>query len=496
MTTSPSFPRPQFPLFSKIVAGFAFVIFFMILSSVFLLFQMNDVFSEGETEFQSLQLSQYLGRLFMLESDAVGKYFETRDTSYARNFFRINSYFQISGDSLLHVASHADNRTLIESVLVTHRDYTEYFNNTYTQIRTTSISDSSSIIRQRHVYEEKLSNQLLRVSKLFESSTLKSVKSFFQKAPIAIKGSYITLLLAFVVAIVSAIILAKAITKPIKALKMGTEKVGEGKYETVAVTTTDEVADLTRAFNMMSDKLKQLDEMRMQMMSEISHEMRTPLQVIKAGCYSIIHTKDGPVLTQRQRDAVAMIHQSSNRINAFVNSFLDVAKMEAGLMKFNFEKMNIVELLTPLIQEAQLIAQTRQITLEFLAGEIPLLSLDKERMSQVFSNLLSNALKYTPDSGKITVRLSSVVLQASAGTNGNGQVRIEVQDSGVGIPESDLARLFDKFYQAKNVPLVNEKGSGLGLALVKHVSEAHGGKVSVKSKVGEGSTFIVELPAA
>ncbi len=110
----------------------------------------------------------------------------------------------------------------------------------------------------------------------------------------------------------------------------------EALYETVPITSNDEIAELTVAFNSMSDKLKHLDEMRMQLMSEISHEMRTPLQVIKAGCYSIIHTKDGPTLTQRQRDAVGMIHQATNRINQFVNSFLDIVKMEAGLMKFNF----------------------------------------------------------------------------------------------------------------------------------------------------------------
>jgi signal transduction histidine kinase len=200
------------------------------------------------------------------------------------------------------------------------------------------------------------------------------------------------------------------------------------------------------------------------------------------------------VLTQRQRDAVAMIHQATNRINSFVNSFLDIAKMEAGLMKFNFEQVDLVELFSPLVQEAQLIAQTRQIALEYFTDKFPVLPLDKERMSQLFSNLLSNALKYTPDSGKIVVRLTNIADCPKAGKNGRGCARIEVQDSGVGIPESDLARLFDKFYQANNVPLVNEKGSGLGLALVKHVSEAHGGSVSVHSKVGLGSTFTVELP--
>ena len=139
--------------------------------------------------------------------------------------------------------------------------------------------------------------------------------------------------------------------------------------------------------------------------------------------------------------------------------------------------------------------QTRQIELEFISDDIPPLLIDRERISQVFSNLLSNALKYTPDNGKITIRMTLSTNCGGISKNGKGCVRIEVQDTGVGIPEADIPKLFNKFYQAKNVPLVNEKGSGLGLALVKHVSEAHGGGVSVKSKVGEGSIFTVELPA-
>jgi two-component system sensor histidine kinase GlrK len=297
-----------------------------------------------------------------------------------------------------------------------------------------------------------------------------------------------------VIGIALGILIARTLSRPIRALKAGSEKVGEGHYETVPVTTNDEVGELTVAFNLMSEKLRQLDEMRMEMMSEISHEMRTPLQVIKAGCYSIIHAKDVTPLSAKQRDAVGMIHQATNRINQFVNSFLDIAKMEAGLMKFRFEDASLLDVLTPLVQEAQLIAQTRQINLELLAADVPRLRLDRDRMSQVFSNLLSNALKYTPDRGTIRVRVRTLAECPGAAGPNRGCVRVDVEDSGVGIPKEDLGKLFSKFFQAQNTPLVNEKGSGLGLALVRHVTEAHGGGVDVSSEVGVGSTFSVTLP--
>ena len=163
-------------------------------------------------------------------------------------------------------------------------------------------------------------------------------------------------------------------------------------------------------------------------------------------------------------------------------------------MKFHFEDIDISSILTPIVSEAQLIGQTRGILIESMIDPVPTLRLDKERMSMVFTNLLSNALKYTPERGKITVRLVCAFQKNGSVDIIEGQLRIDVIDTGVGIPPEDLDKLFDKFYQAKNTPLVKEKGSGLGLALVKHVVEAHGGKVSVTSTLGVGSTFSIVLP--
>ncbi len=485
---------PRIPLFGKIVGAFVLIIIIMIVFSIVILLQLKPLFAPGQTEFQNIQLSQYLEKLLDAENESVKKCFTTKEQSDFQTRVLITQQFHSVTDSLYQITDKNELRKLLQSMLNQHIRYEDFIQRQIDSIKLDHNHDALTALNSQALLLDSLRMQLHSINYTYLPGVSKALRSFEQRTSIAMSGAYITLLLSLGVAIALAVLLARTLTKPIQALKAGTQKVGEGHFETVAVTTNDEVADLTRAFNLMSDKLKQLDEMRMQLMSEISHEMRTPLQVIKAGCYSIIHTKDGPELTARQRDAVGMIHQSTNRINSFVNSFLDVAKMEAGLMKFQFVNSNLIELLTPLINEAQLIAQTRQINIEFKQEEIPLLSLDKERIGQVFSNLLSNALKYTPNDGKISLTIAKI--EKYDGVNGGtkGCVRIDVQDSGVGIPENDLAKLFSKFYQAKNTPLVNEKGSGLGLALVKHVSEAHGGKVSVTSKVGQGSTFTVVLP--
>ena len=445
-------------------------------------------------EFRIYPLIHDLEKIFSVEVTAADTYIKTRQKTDSVKLDFLLKHFGKIADSLLEESMETSYKERVQAIITAHES-----------VRLSLYAFSPSVIQK--------DGQKRVVVTGLPVSAIDSVRQRFIDAFLAVdpglykalmnyneqKSNYqFSIVAIFVVILVITWVIARpyaqSMTRPIRALREGTQKVGEGKYESVPISSKDEIADLTIAFNLMSDKLRKLDEMRMELMSEISHEMRTPLQVIKAGCYSIIHAKDSGPLTQRQRDAVGMIHQATNRINSFINLFLDVAKMESGLMKFNFEESIILDVLNPLLQEAELIAQTRQIDLKWQTEDVPPMRIDKDRFSQAFSNLLSNALKYTPDGGTITIRIAKKADCQNITGVGSPCLRIDVQDTGVGIPEADLGKLFSKFFQAKNVPLVNEKGSGLGLALVKHVVEAHGGKVSVESTVGVGSTFSMYLP--
>jgi two-component system sensor histidine kinase GlrK len=494
LNAQPTIAPPRGSLFRKIIGWLIVIILFMVGASIIILQMLKTAYSSQAAEFRIIPLAQYAERLFVSEHDAAKKYFETRDSFTDQTLSLIAREFGQQLDSLRTVIDREEVRLLADRAISQHRRYWDYLGRQRSLIAKDYSYDATAALQRVAPLGDSIHQTLQSITEAYLPALSKSLGKMPERTSDAMSGAYIILALALAIALAIAIMFGRTVTKPLEALMAGTEKVGEGHYETVLVTSNDELADLTRAFNLMSEKLRQLDEMRMQMMSEISHEMRTPLQVIKAGCYSIMHAKNGPELTDRQKDAVGMIHQSTNRINQFVNLFLDVAKMEAGLMKFKFEESNLHDLLNPLVQEAQLIAQSRQIKVGFTAEEVPPLMLDKERMTQVFSNLLSNALKFTPDNGTIDVLLVREAVCGEANKNGKGCVRIEVKDSGVGIPEADLNKLFSKFFQAKNTSLTNEKGSGLGLALVKHVSEAHGGGVRVESEVGVGSKFSVILP--
>jgi signal transduction histidine kinase len=485
---------PRFTLFLKIVFGYVVIVLSMAGGSLLILQEWRSLFTSNQSEFQNIQLLQSMTSSLEAEQKTTATILSTRDTVRMRLFHLFHRQFDEYGDSLRNSIDKGVPALRVDSIRSVHADYIVFVESGMRQFATDRNFDSSSFRATEAGYIRDIRKRIDVLSAEELPPLSRALAIFQQQREVVNSTAYAILGLSFLIGFVISVLIAKALTKPINALKAGTQKVGEGRYETVAVTTNDEVADLTLAFNLMSEKLRRLDEMRMELMSEISHEMRTPLQVIKAGCYTVVHTKDAPPLTVQQREAVAMIHQATNRINTFVNSFLDIAKMEAGLMKYNFTPLKISDLLLPLVQEVQLIAQTRQIALTFDAQDVPPILLDKERIGQVFSNLLSNALKYTPEQGTIAVRVRTITDATDGAASSRSFVHVEVQDSGVGIPESDLAKLFDKFYQAKNSPLVNEKGSGLGLALVKHVTEAHGGRVNVQSAPGKGSTFSVEIP--
>ena len=493
---TPSF-KPRFPLFGKVIVGFVFIIVFMVLSSAFVLFQLRTAFTTGREDLQSNErnnlFSIRLARILPPESDAIRAYLKTKDSTAFLLYIDKRNEFESTFDTLVNTTNRLEAKSLLQIVSNQQAHFNDLSARMIWQASLDSTQNLEKDLELSEAVQDSLARSIQLLNETYRFSLGKTFSGFDKRINLAMDTALIILILSLIVALVTAILITRTVIRPIQALKEGTEKVSIGHYDTIPITTSDEIADLTREFNQMSEKLKQLDEMRIKLMSEISHEMRSPLQVIKAGCHMLTHTRDATPLTTRQVEAVALINQAANRINRFVNSFLDIVKIESGLMKFYFVPTDLLELMTPLVQEAQLIGQSRQIAVEFIHDKMKPIALDRDKLTQVVSNLISNAMKYTPSDGKITIRVMQTFELNGTGTN-KEFARIDVQDTGVGIPSEDIEKLFTKFFQASNKAVVSEKGSGLGLALVKHVTEAHGGKVSVSSKEKQGSTFSVFLP--
>jgi two-component system sensor histidine kinase GlrK len=235
----------------------------------------------------------------------------------------------------------------------------------------------------------------------------------------------------------------------------------------------------------MCNKLNELDKMKADFFSSVAHELRTPLSTIKMGTSFLEEGGEGPI-TEGQRSLLAKLEKESDRLITMLNSLLDLSKMEAGMMSFNLKPQNIGPLLNQAIEEIGPLVEAKKINLEVVVMEgLPIIKIDRERILQALRNLIGNAIKFSPEKGRVKISVRSV----------DHGVEVSVADAGPGIPAEDLTTIFEKFKQATIGGYPPIQGTGLGLAISKQIITYHGGKIWAESELGQGSTFIFVLPA-
>jgi two-component system sensor histidine kinase GlrK len=214
----------------------------------------------------------------------------------------------------------------------------------------------------------------------------------------------------------------------------------------------------------------------------MSHELRTPLTTIKEGTNLFLEGLKKEEATEKQRKLLTIINEECIRMITLVDSLLDLSKMESGMMVFNYTQTSFIPLIEKVTREIEPWADTKNIIIMTdLRGELPLIKIDCDRILQVLRNLIGNAVKFTHEGGQVKI---------DAINNEQG-VKISVTDSGPGISKDNLNTIFKKYHQENSNKI---KGTGLGLSIVKHIINAHGGKVWVEKTSEQGSTFSFVLP--
>ncbi|WP_342432169.1 ATP-binding protein [Neobacillus sp. FSL H8-0543] len=228
---------------------------------------------------------------------------------------------------------------------------------------------------------------------------------------------------------------------------------------------------------------RQLEKMRKDFIANVSHELRTPISMLQG--YSEAIVDDIAESQEEKKEMAKVIYDESLRMGRLVNELLDLARMEAGHIQLMNEEVNLSSFLNRIVHKFQGLARDNAIHLGVkIENDIPMLSFDPDRIEQVLTNLIDNAIRHTPEGG-------SVKLTGSVEEMG---VRVEVSDSGSGIPEEDLPFVFERFYKADKARTRGRTGTGLGLAIAKNIIDAHRGHISVQSKIGQGTTFSFLLP--
>ncbi|MYV63952.1 HAMP domain-containing protein, partial [Streptomyces sp. SID4931] len=298
------------------------------------------------------------------------------------------------------------------------------------------------------------------------------------------------------------------LVRPLHALTGAAQRMRDGEQPTsVPVSGDDEVGRLAAAFNDMSAHRARLEEQRKAMVSDVAHELRTPLSNIRGWLEA---AQDG--LADPDPAFVSSLLEEAVLLQHIIDDLQDLAAADAGALRLHPEPVEVRELLGQVAAAHQARAENAGVTLAVTApAPGPALSADPVRLRQAVGNLVSNAVRHTPEGGRVTLRAYVAGRDASGpdapGPNaseegcgtavtGGGTVVIEVTDTGSGIPADDLPHVFDRFWRAEKSRSRRTGGSGLGLAIVRKLVEAHGGTAEATSTEGEGSTFALRLPGA
>jgi signal transduction histidine kinase len=280
-----------------------------------------------------------------------------------------------------------------------------------------------------------------------------------------------------------------SISGPVRALDRGMRAVAEGDLAhqlDLSPKRRDEFGRLAISFAAMSQQLAELDKLKAEFVSVASHELKTPINVILGYLQLMQQGIYGP-LSSKQTEILATIEAQGRTLARLAAQLLDVTRFEAGGGRIEPRPLQLATLFEDLERAFHVLAVQRGVDFRVTMGEgLPdQVQWDADRINEVIGNLLANAFKFTPAGG--TVELSA--------TPADGHVRIEVRDSGAGVPPEQLPHIFEKFYQADNQDAASAVGTGLGLAIAKEIAEAHRGEIRCDSVVGEGTTFTLLLPS-
>jgi two-component system sensor histidine kinase BarA len=245
-----------------------------------------------------------------------------------------------------------------------------------------------------------------------------------------------------------------------------------------------ELQDKNRQLEESYAKLKELDRLKSNFLATMSHELRTPLTSVIGYSEMMLEGLGGP-LTAEQREYLGIIMEKGENLLQLITSILDISKIEAGRVRLVLSEVDVAQLLKDAVATVLPIARKKGLKVACEPGNAPRLQGDREKLRQCLVNLASNAVKFTPAGGTLTV---------SAEALPGERVALRVADTGIGISEEHLPRLFDVFYQVDGSTTREYGGAGLGLAIVKSFADAHGGEITVVSRPGAGSTFALVLP--
>ena len=293
-------------------------------------------------------------------------------------------------------------------------------------------------------------------------------------------------ILALLLSTLLAWLISRWVARPLQRMVTAARAVADGDYRAnLPLAGPREVQDLSTEFNQMVSKVQQSRQAQRDFVANVSHELKTPLTSIQGFAQAILDGTAGDAAAQRH--AAGVIFDESQRLHRLVEGLLDLARLDAGQAALSFASLDMAVLVQAVVERMSVPAGEKGVHLEAQVRALPSLVADGDRLAQVFTNLIDNAITHTPPGNSVRV---TAVMQGEA-------LLFSVEDSGPGIPPEEIGRIFERFYQVDRARRGGGgRGAGLGLAISREIVLAHGGTISAESTLGRGSRFTVRLPRA
>ncbi|HTY58931.1 MAG TPA: ATP-binding protein, partial [Bacteroidota bacterium] len=442
-------------IYRKLMIGFGAVIILMGIATAYVLTQLRSVTGTSRTvltiDVQAIDLEKEMRTILYEEERYADRYFMAKDTVYRNVFLNDNRLFVRYLDSLSGMLSDQSEKETLDLAGQIHDwHFTSVLNADLSAGAVNERADAMDRVRKS------LDDLMARRQRAVDSS----VRTIDLATERSLRVALLIAIGAFLSAVGAALIITRTITRPIGTLVAGTRQIAVGAFTKIRIPSHDEIADLARAFNSMSASLDELNRFRAEMMQHISHEIRMPLQSILSAHYLLTKKSEEPV-SDPQMKLLNGIRDNVQKIADFSNQFLDLSKVEAGMMQYNVVPVDVASIVKPIVDDGAVLAARKEIAISFVGTETPPVLIDPDRSAEIFGNLINNALKYTGNGGKIDVSVGSCPFG----------VQVVVRDTGPGIPREDLPKIFTKFYRTNTAVKGGNRGTGIGLAFVKALVE-------------------------
>ena len=475
-------------LFSRLTFGYLAIFLTVALAGAYAVVQLRHFRELTESilkvDNRILDHEKTLADLLLAQSRAEQKFTITRDEAWYLQFVRLKIDFEGRLQSAFMLQDPAATPVL-QRIAKDFQRYDEIVNDEARLVRASKPYPQAQYKQDKDTLIDAMlaSFEKLRLNQ--QQLTHTKVTDLAAAADQAGEVSALISIACLLAIVLLSLFITKSITRPIGLLKSKTREIASGNFEgKLLVRSPPEIGELAAAINSMCEKLHELDRLKTDFFASMSHELRTPLTSIKEGTGLLLDGVGGET-TEKQRKLLGILAEESNRLISVVNSLLDLSKMEAGMMAYDFEVAHVDPLVKRALAEIAPLVEAKRIRLESdVDATLPPVRLDPERILQVLRNLLGNAVKFTPNGGLVRV----------AAKPANGKLAISVKDSGPGIPAESLISIFEKFNQGNRQTAYARQGTGLGLAIAKTIITSHGGKIWAESEPGDGSTFIFVLP--